>query len=64
VRTGDDRPVIAVEVDRVRSSGLELDQRAPNDLVPELLDAPGERLDLLGRTGDDHAQPLRGGTHP
>jgi hypothetical protein len=32
--------------------------------MPELLDPPGERLDLLGRPRDDHAQPLTGGTHP
>src|SRR5439155_26865020 len=61
---GDDHPVVAVDVDAGRPGRLELDQRTADDLVAEPLDAAGERLELLTRPGDDHAQPPRGGSHP
>src|SRR4029450_6484413 len=51
VRAGDDYPVVALEFDRFRPGGLEVDQRATNDLVPELLHPPRRRLGLRGGPG-------------
>src|SRR5205085_4757721 len=56
-RAGDDGPVVPADVHGRRAGRLELDQRAADDLVAERLDAPCERLELLTRACDDHAQP-------
>src|SRR5581483_2504163 len=51
----DEQPVIDFELDAIRADGLDPDERADDDLVPELPDPRGERLLLPCRTRDDHA---------
>jgi hypothetical protein len=63
-RARHDDPVVALDVELFRPDRLQLDQRAAHDVVPERLEPAGERLELLSRARDDHAQPLRGGSHP
>ena len=69
-RARDHDPVVAGDVDLVRPGRLELEQRAEHDLEPERLEPLGERLGLLARPRDDHAQrpsrrdPSLTPTHP
>src|SRR6266542_1824476 len=56
IRARDDDPVVLRELEVSGAGGLELDQRAADDLVPECLEAFGERLRLLPRPRHDHPQ--------
>src|SRR5439155_10915376 len=52
VRARDDHPLVALDVDWLLER-LDLDQRALDDFVPELLEPRGERARLLTRARDD-----------
>ena len=59
VRARDDRPLVPRAVDRSVGGADDLDQRALDDVEPESLEPPDERLRLRARTGDDHLHAAR-----